>query len=1209
MADNFVFDNFLDQPDKLPQDVALDKVRNLVSSFGLELRDAERHLSEDLADADRWDIHTDMITVECGKDRVIPTIEDNMGSVVKDNKILHRIIMVLSSLQAEMMNLVTESKQVLIPQLALFGEKSDIKEKMETAEAEELFFPRILPLLMDVWNYRERCTEVVKNAMKQFASIYDEKNRKKGILTPYLSVHFLPIWRSIGDTIATLVCMDEIIRQNDNFVRCGTIFKRMMKNARMQPDKFDTDEARMKRFDALLNTIEHDVLDDRLTEPLLTTSFDGDGLNVHNNNLLHDEMKFAVRDLFRTVTKHLGTTLEMDSREQVIGLFSLCLLYFRIFQERAKKDADCKKLFKDLFDVHKKVAVVHISGAYYWQLAISLAQRLPLLTNSICKDPTKENLSNLRSQCKALEDSLDTQVNMFTTQGNIWLAQMQSSFPMNGPLAKENVSRFSHYIYKGLALAYEMNTFLKNAFGLLTLAKEAGVTVKKLSSLCQIIHLLMVIREAFHNRTSVFGSIHSLCCETIAYNFQKQLYAIRSKFIENQSRFDDQQTDQLSALDLMSHLMNLPYTKLSFSIMEIAMSVGLQRAAPFTTEDKFDQMRMDFSVLRRLSNIQELYEEATDVSYLYWYRELMWATQLKRIFDQPALAMELPYILMAAQDPIPMLYCAKHCKSFDSLALAYKKEITDIVEGTIITPLCREVENFLRLHIHSVILGQPYHVIDTQPKDYSRVLRIGPIRLFDEIILIRDHVQNYLEAQFYNLTALQTHDWKTYEEMRALAKEIFDITLTESHLPGHIVDQGLDVLVITRRIADFVSRYTYNMNNQMFIERPNVTDSKHVHTLQIRHIANSIRTHGTGIMNTTVNFVYQFLTRRLSLVSQFLYDDHVKSRLIKDARYFSEIRASVNNYYPLPRAEKFCVDIRKLGLLEDGKSYLDQFRQLVTEIGNVLGYVRMMRSGGLRSVSEAAVFVPDIDNVPQFGPLLEGKKPKPKKPKDEKKPHGEDEDEPEDDEQDLEGMEDEEDENAVPIAAPTTIAAGQALDGVLENITRRLSDESDFFKTIFQTFEENVNNEKNAHLKNFFMLVPPLTLSYIEHISACKEKLLKKGKEALFTDDGFALGVVFLLTLLHSNGEFDSLHWFPSIVKTYIEERRELLNLVKSKTTTKKGAEEVKTAPLTLNKIETHLKEISLLEATFRSARVFFKEKGTSVMDDEEGGEGEGGEA
>ena len=34
-------------------------------------------------------------------------------------------------------------------------------------------------------------------------------------------------------------------------------------------------------------------------------------------------------------------------------------------------------------------------------------------------------------------------------------------------------------------------------------------------------------------------------------------------------------------------------------------------------------------------------------------------------------------------------------------------------------------------------------------------------------------------------------------------------------------------------------------------------------------------------MNTTVNFTYQFLRKKFFIFSQFLYDEHIKARLIK----------------------------------------------------------------------------------------------------------------------------------------------------------------------------------------------------------------------------------------------------------------------------------------------------------------------------------------
>ena len=55
--------------------------------------------------------------------------------------------------------------------------------------------------------------------------------------------------------------------------------------------------------------------------------------------------------------------------------------------------------------------------------------------------------------------------------------------------------------------------------------------------------------------------------------------------------------------------------------------------------------------------------------------------------------------------------------------------------------------------------------------------------------------------------------------------------------------------------------------------------------------------------------------------------------------------------YPYERAAKFVKDIRRLGVSDSGRSFLDQFRVLITEIGNALGYVALTIVGLFFSLS------------------------------------------------------------------------------------------------------------------------------------------------------------------------------------------------------------------------------------------------------------------
>merc|ERR1719342_564057 len=348
-----------------------------------------------------------------------------------------------------------------------------------------------------------------------------------------------------------------------------------------------------------------------------------------------------------------------------------------------------------------------------------------------------------------------------------------------------------------------------------------------------------------------------------------------------------------------------------------------------------------------------------------------------------------------------------------------------------------------------------------------------------------------------------------------------------------------------RNIQVFTAGYNYNMNNQVFVEQ--TSNSKHLNTISVRHIANSIRTHGCGIINTTVNFAYQFLRKKIVIFSQFLYDEHIKSRLSKDAKYFKENKKSLDQQYPFDRAVKFNRGIRKLGLMPDGVStYLDQFRLLGTHMGNALGFVRMVRSGGLRATASAIRFVPDLTDIPAFAELATA-----------------------------EGL------------GPEAVAAGETLDEALATLAGNFSSSNQYFDLLVQVFSGQVSGGKQPHLANFYLFLPPLAVNYIEHLTGAKEKIFKKNLEgACFTEDGFSMGLAYCLTLLNQWREADSLHWFESVEKTLSEERRKIEG---QRAGEKEDTNKQSTQTLTIRRLDTTIREFRLLHYNLTAARAFFQ--------------------
>ena len=131
------------------------------------------------------------------------------------------------------------------------------------------------------------------------------------------------------------------------------------------------------------------------------------------------------------------------------------------------------------------------------------------------------------------------------------------------------------------------------------------------------------------------------------------------------------------------------------------------------------------------------------------------------------------------------------------------------------------IEKDLRIQIHGVLVQKlkQQNPLDEAVYDYMNFLSIEDIILFENRINLKAKVSQYLSEKFYEMTALTPIDWKTYEHIRVLAKQTYNLDILETHLPSKTTDQNVDILQLIRNIHKYCSMYHYNLHTQIFVEK------------------------------------------------------------------------------------------------------------------------------------------------------------------------------------------------------------------------------------------------------------------------------------------------------------------------------------------------------------------------------------------------------
>ncbi|XP_014482961.1 PREDICTED: WASH complex subunit 7 [Dinoponera quadriceps] len=965
---------------------------------------------------------------------------------------------------------------------------------------------KLLSDLQDLSIFANRMSTVVYLTTQQLASL------SGGVHDIYLPA----LIEAFVDLFVILTTLDEIVDAQPAIVEQWKKYRMHVRSMMHNPSQFGVAETKLETFDHLLRDLQEKLLRRNMFLRAIEHVMD-----VTKGPLMNEQIVSYLKNTMTDVESKSSDHAALNKnwiRVNVGIVVAIKLL------------GSCdKKLIKRVLEANKRFYAVTLIGNVVWVPSKFLSDIVPKETGNAVSPQVGEKILQARIQ------RLPHTVNNLIHRATAWCVEMLSILTRIN-LQVSDIGQKRTLLTDLLALLSQMKetiSFVTNLHASLSKPMNRGTV----QLICRLVELQKSLETMFHALGPVVVQSQAQVLQYMAYYVLALLETARKGLVQKDKGYSRERLDALSLIGLSMRLMGGPASADRRLIVRCALACANQLTDTFREEDV---VKLRY-LLDSYDSVAELYESVDDLCdySLLLHHQNMLPAYFTSIVDGNSSVYHLSHLFAAFNSAVG---------EQESGELRDKRivELRETLVKSVLKPACHEIETSLRLHVHAHLKLDSTNPFNVGAKDGCRVVRAPPLPLAENMVCAKRFVEHYLDDMFYNLTTVALHDWRTYRTMHALASYKMGLDTVQDHLPTQTLEQGLDALEIMRNIHVFVSRYLYNLNTQTFVEHS--SGNKHLNTIGIRHIANSIRTHGTGIMSTTVNFVYQFLRVKLHTFSQFLFDEHIKSRLMRDIRFVRTQREAGGAPYTYERAEKFQKGIRKLGMTADGLSYLDQFRQLITQIGNALGYVRLIRSGGLHASSNAVSFLPDIERTVPFESLCRG----------------------------------------LNYSASTQAAAGR-LEADIADLVRNFTEGIQYFKLLVDVFASAFRDTKSYHLQQFYAIVPPLTLSFADNSVSNKEKMFKKNQQgAAFTDDGFAMGIAYINALLDQSAELDGLHWFKTVEQHISQER----HAAESKDD--HGDEKLQqTRALTLKRLAERNAEFQLLYYSLSGARVFFKQPDT----------------
>ena len=804
------------------------------------------------------------------------------------NMELNKIILVFSKLALTMNELASVAKDKFVAPLVVYGcqMKNDPKVAAQDYDDDNygdanhddgndfIQMSELISLLYQLHIYIEQCCEVGANAMKQLDSLFGANYRK--ISHPNKpnidvdGVRFDVVLQSLASLAVTLVNLDEVISNQVALKKDFVSFKRMLQLVSSKEDLSsfgipNGDAFKLKALYEVTTIIEKSVIDSFDDARTGNRSFFArfldacaSGENLFKNEIIADHLASFIRssisDLDSTPSFGVQTPTYVDDQKW-FSATCLFVIYVWSFHK------DDRRLLKHILDSQKKLAlnlassslIIHLNGNVEIFPEIFLASKLP------SKMADKKILDTISASRESLIKGahyvslFEKEYSAICNKINHWLIRFETNFGANSSESDSIVTTLSDQM-KTLEEACELTSSARRLIrSSIFLHLHYGKAISKaiIMSICSLINILKMIEIALErNKSRVLLFLSSFnqynCC--LALN---SLSLMKKRLVGDVKKYSEKKLDIISSVILCCNCLHGPLS----GTRQVIISLCLNLITPSMNESESGKILSAFRNIDSASKIIHRIKFGANTDYMFFNRNVI----LSVYFNQASPIVDIKYFFFSFNDWLRLLinghnYHSNFGAKIEGLINNLESEIMKEFREHYLMKICSEFETELRLQSHRDLQLDDQSPFKRALIDFKPILSADPIRLFNKYVSICHHIESYLSEITYNLTTITLHDWKSYESMLSLARHRFcrHLSFISSQLPSETINQGLDILDITRNIHIFVTKYYYNLNNQLFIEKS--SDAKHLNVLQIAHVSNSITTHGYGIINTAVNF-------------------------------------------------------------------------------------------------------------------------------------------------------------------------------------------------------------------------------------------------------------------------------------------------------------------------------------------------------------------